>query len=244
MIILDTFINCLNLSVSKINTEKIKSLEKAINDTSISLCKMKYDDSRTKGKSYLPRCFNCRVKTSSCEMKKKISTQTVVKAGNMLFYFCAFAMIVGIIAFLCFGNASKSILGFNLLTVQTNSMEPIYPVGSLIVTRITSPEAIQIGDDITVLTSSQDNHELFLTHRVIDIGNTRTGARLFYTQGVNSQVADRTPFSEDLLIGKVMFCLPYVGYGIDFLNKNLLGVVLLVVFALALYFCVKIKRKR
>lgn len=97
------------------------------------------------------------------------------------------------------------LVGVQVFSVISGSMEPEYPVGSLIYVKEVDPTSVQVGDVITyVLPNGTPS-----THRVIriDAENER-----FYTKGDANDIEDGSPVSYKNLIGTPVFKIPYLGY--------------------------------
>ena len=124
--------------------------------------------------------------------------------GDLLFYGVLIALIVGV-ALLANGSAQgpRSFAGFTMQTVLTSSMESVYPKGSLVISRYTEPDALEIGDDITFMT----NETTTVTHRIIGITEdyADTGQRAFQTQGVMNSSPDSQLVPAVNVVGKVVF---------------------------------------
>ena len=107
------------------------------------------------------------------------------------------------------------LFGIQVYSVVSGSMEPEYPVGSLIYVKKVTPDEVQIGDVITFVLSNKTP----ATHRVINIDRE---TQLFYTQGdANFKINEKTGEKEYLedapvhfnnLIGKPIFKIPVLGY--------------------------------
>jgi signal peptidase len=103
------------------------------------------------------------------------------------------------------------------LTVQTNSMAPTYPAGTLVVVRPVDPSTIRIGDAIAFQTVS--GRDSIVTHRVIAISSS-AGDRTFSTQGDNSDLPDAEPVIPDQVRGAVWYSVPWVGYLTSFVGTH------------------------
>ena len=97
------------------------------------------------------------------------------------------------------------LFGVQVFSVVSGSMEPDYPVGSLIYVKEVDSSTVQVGDVITFVLP--DNTPA--THRVIDIDEAN---QHFYTKGDANQVADGAPVHFKNLIGKPVFMIPLLGY--------------------------------
>lgn len=106
------------------------------------------------------------------------------------------------------------LLGFTPYSVLSGSMEPAYPVGSLIYVKALKPQEVQIGDPITFVL----NEDLVVaTHRVVDIDAEN---EQFYTKGDANDSPDAAPVHFKNLLGKPMFHMPCLGYVANFLSTQ------------------------
>ncbi len=96
------------------------------------------------------------------------------------------------------------LFGVEAYSVISGSMEPEYPVGSLIYVKEAKPNEIEVGDVITFVLKN----ETPATHRVIDIDEEN---QKFYTKGDANDTED-APVHFNNLIGKPIFKIPYLGY--------------------------------
>ena len=98
------------------------------------------------------------------------------------------------------------LMGNQLYAVLTASMEPTYPVGSIVVVKQVTPEEIKEQDVITFNLPAFDH---VVTHRVLQVDSEE---RQFYTKGDNNPAADPFPVSFDDLEGRVEYGIPYLGH--------------------------------
>lgn len=98
------------------------------------------------------------------------------------------------------------IMGNEVYAVLSGSMEPQYPVGSVVIvdTQV-KPEQIRVGDPITF----RKEEQAVATHRVVAIDPE---AKEFRTKGDANASEDLTPVPYDHLIGKAGISVPLVGY--------------------------------
>lgn len=104
------------------------------------------------------------------------------------------------------------ILGYQVYTVISGSMEPSYSVGDLLYVKDVDPDSVKVGDPITFVM----NEDLVVaTHRVvrIDAENQR-----FYTKGDANETEDAAPVHYNNLIGVPKFAIPKLGYVSDFVQ--------------------------
>lgn len=97
------------------------------------------------------------------------------------------------------------LFGIQVYSVISGSMEPEYPVGSLIYVKEVDADSIEVGDVITyVLPNGTPS-----THRVIRIDEANSH---FYTKGDANDVEDAAPVHFNNLIGTPIFKVNYLGY--------------------------------
>lgn len=138
--------------------------------------------------------------------------------GDLLFYGVLTVLIVGVV--LLAGNSQqgpRSFAGFTVQTVLTSSMESVFPKGSLVVSRYTDPDTLEIGDDITFMASEDTT----ISHRIIGIveNYADTGQRAFKTQGVMNAAPDSELVPAVNVVGKVVFHSHAAGKAVDFVKS-------------------------
>lgn len=124
------------------------------------------------------------------------------------------------------------VFGIHIYAVVSGSMEPAYPVGSLVFTKETDAGQIGSGDCITYY-FGQD----VVTHRVVGVDAQEN---LFYTKGDASHLQD-PPVTFDRVIGRTFaFCIPFLGYLVVWLSKAEVKLVLLgTAVVLSTFLCLK-----
>jgi len=113
-----------------------------------------------------------------------------------------------------------------LYTVQSGSMMPAIPVGSLVVSK--PADNYHVGDTITFISEKDrliKNPKHTTTHRIFEVKETETE---YVTKGDANDVPDSEPVAEDLVLGKTIFSIPLLGYPISF-AKTREGLILLIV---------------
>ncbi len=128
-------------------------------------------------------------------------------------------LLVAAVVILAILLTGVRVIGLTPYAILSGSMEPQYPVGSLIYVKKVDPTSIQVGDNITFVM----NEELMVaTHQVYDIDPEE---QCFYTQGIANRddagniIHDGSPVHYENLIGKPMFCIPGLGYFSDYVTK-------------------------
>lgn len=143
--------------------------------------------------------------------------------------------ILSILAILCyiliFGIlfiAAPMVSGYKPVVVLTGSMEPLYPVGTVIYYKPAAFENIQVDDVISF--SKSDDAKSVVTHRVFSIDTKR---QRITTKGDANENPDPSPIAYADVKGKVMkYHLPYVGYAVQYAqNYFVIGAVFILLLA-------------
>lgn len=97
------------------------------------------------------------------------------------------------------------LMGYEEMAVLTGSMEPNYPVGSLIFVKEIEPDQLEVGDVITYRLDS----DTVVTHRIVEIDKE---AQTVTTKGDANSSNDGSPVPYSEIVGKAHFKIPYLGY--------------------------------
>lgn len=127
-------------------------------------------------------------------------SDTVKKIWNV-----ASTVLVAIVVIFAILLVGVRLFGIQVYSVISGSMEPEYPVGSLIYVKEVDPSEVKKGEVITYVLPN----DMPSTHRVIDID---TANQHFYTKGDANDYADGSPVHFKNLIGKPVFQIPILGY--------------------------------
>lgn len=121
-------------------------------------------------------------------------------------------VVIAIILYLPFFKGGKS------LAVLSGSMEPELPVGSLVSTEEIPFDKLEKGDVITY----QLMDRVMVTHRVSEIDYV---TREIVTKGDANNAVDAAVVTEQQIVGKVDYHIPYLGY-ISIYIKTPLGIMI------------------
>lgn len=97
------------------------------------------------------------------------------------------------------------LLGWRSYVILSGSMEPHYPVGSLVYVRAVAPQALATGDVVTFCGVGG----AVVTHRIVA---TDPAAGTLTTKGDANTTPDPIPVQIESVLGQVVFCLPFAGY--------------------------------
>ena len=134
-------------------------------------------------------------------MKKKHKKSPVPAICSVL----GTAILIFVIL-ICLPFTIPKILGGQIYTVISGSMEPEIPVGSLVYVEGVAPEDVQV-DEVIAFYGGRDANAI-ITHRVVE---NRVIMGEFITKGDANQTNDMNPVRYGELIGRVEWSVPEVG---------------------------------
>lgn len=106
------------------------------------------------------------------------------------------------------------LVGLTPYTVLSNSMDPTYPVGSVIYVRTVDTEELEKGDVITYRLPGGT----VVTHRIEEVLGTTPEDRSFRTKGDANETPDGSPVAPSAIIGEALFGIPFLGYISEFVQ--------------------------
>ena len=106
------------------------------------------------------------------------------------------------------------LIGYQVFTVLSGSMEPSYSPGDLLYVKKTDVHSIKVGDPITFIAS--ENLDV-ATHRVVRIDKEK---QYFYTKGDANEIEDGNPVHFKNVIGVARFAIPKLGYVSNFVQTS------------------------
>ena len=134
----------------------------------------------------------------------------VLKLLYIFIKYIVWILVIGLLAIILtqrISNNTKSIAGFRIFTVVTESMVPVYNVGDTILVEQVDPEKLHVGDDITYIGKEDSFKDRIVTHRIISIeksDNPENGKYVIQTQGVANDEPD-PKINESQIFGKVLY---------------------------------------
>lgn len=168
------------------------------------------------------------------ETKKKNSIGSTI-ATVILILVIIFAILISYSAFTTkAGNGVPSIFGFEPFAVQSESMEPFFYKGDLIIDKkVTDFSTLKEGDVITFWTFI-NGYRALNTHRIVtveDHGNYYT----YITRGDHNPVNDTSFVHSRDVVGKYVTHIPKLGSVLDFLQTSK-GFFICIVLPVAIFF--------
>lgn len=123
-------------------------------------------------------------------------------------------VLVGLMVILAALLWGFRLLGYEVLVVQSGSMEPNYHVGSLVYVKPVDASELETGDVITFELGGGVRG----THRIIEVLDDN-GSLSFRTKGDNNDDADFNPVLPEAIVGEVKFTIPYLGFLITYIQQ-------------------------
>ncbi len=126
-------------------------------------------------------------------------------------------ILVAVVLLLAVALVGVRLVGLKPFVVLSGSMEPVYPVGSLIYVKSVDYKQLKVGDDITYMLSE----DTVATHRIIEvlIDEEDPNTIRYFTQGVANAVPDATSVHYKNIIGSPVFSIPYLGYVSNYIQN-------------------------
>lgn len=153
----------------------------------------------------------------------KILKKLTSALSTIIFIVCLFLLVVVVMTPKnADGTKTVNIAGYSMMSVLTESMEPEYNVGDIVVIKVTDASELKVKDVITFSSIDPALQGQPVTHRINDIIE-EDGITKFETKGDNNEGIDADLVTEDRILGKVQFRIPYVGKAINFLQTNRIG---------------------
>lgn len=123
-------------------------------------------------------------------------------------------VLVGLMVILAALLWGFRLLGYEVLVVQSGSMEPNYHVGSLVYVKPVDESELETGDVITFELGGGVRG----THRIIEVLD-EDGSLSFRTKGDANEAADQNPVLPEAVVGEVKFTIPCLGFLISYIQQ-------------------------
>ena len=117
------------------------------------------------------------------------------------------------------------LFGYKFYNILTGSMSPTINPGSLIIVKEIDDNEVKEGDIITFKGTTTSN---LTTHRVVEVIEKNNNIK-FQTKGDANDVLDPMLVDGNLLVGKVVFNIPYMGKVMSFINQYRVIIVILII---------------
>ena len=167
--------------------------------------------------------------TEEAIMKRQQKAQSVKKVITITAYILISILLIYNISLIIQSivNPSKtpSFFGVKTYSIISGSMEPAIHIGDIVLAKETKKEDLQIGDIISFRLGQS-----VVTHRIIRIDETENGD-IYITKGDKNNTEDKAEIKIDLIEGKVIGRIPFLGK----ISKLLQGNISIIVILLMIY---------
>lgn len=140
----------------------------------------------------------------------------MIKKVKKIWDICTMVLVaaVVILALLLVG---VRLLGLQVFSVLSGSMEPNYHTGSLIYVKEVDVFDLETGNVITFML----NEDTVATHRIVEVVPDSEDARVvrFRTKGDANDTVDGSLVHYKNVIGTPVFTIPYLGYVASYIQK-------------------------
>lgn len=126
-------------------------------------------------------------------------------------------ILVIIVALMAVALVGVRLIGYDVFTVLSGSMEPTYHTGSLIYVKDVDPFELEDGDVITFML----DEDTIATHRIVGVvpdEEDETVVR-FRTKGDANEAEDGSLVHYKNVIGTPVFTIPYMGYVANYIQN-------------------------
>jgi signal peptidase len=133
-----------------------------------------------------------------------------------LLFFLLIFMVFIVISSKASGGEPQ-ILGYQLKSVLSGSMEPTFLTGSIISVKPVEDPSKLVKDDVITFLQQDGN---LVTHRIVDVIK-KEDQLIFKTKGDNNEDVDTQPVLSQNIVAKYTgTTIPYLGYFIDFAKSS------------------------
>ena len=142
----------------------------------------------------------------------EVMSKTVKRIWN--WFTTVLVAVVVILALLLVG---ARLIGLQVFTVLSGSMEPTYHVGSLIYVKDIDPFELESGDVITFML----DEDTVATHRIVEVVPDETDSTVvrFKTKGDANEAEDGSLVHYKNVIGSPVFTIPQLGYVANYIQN-------------------------
>lgn len=220
--------------MSKERRKKSKKRQKNLPSDSSSLKKKQKHSGRKMSSSKKSSKKNTRHQTELATWRKVMNF-----LFNLLFYAVTIGLILSAVLFAFNDKEDKSIFGYQVFNVRTNSMVPRdtakqkggFRAGDVIIIKKIRGSEVVKGDIVTF--HPNKNSATYLTHRVVKVVEELNGLPGPYmiTQG-DANLTEDAPTPVNQVVGKKILSIPKLGLLLQFIREH---VVVTIVFLISLF---------
>ena len=130
---------------------------------------------------------------------------------------CITSVLVALVVIVALLLVGARLIGLQVFTVLSGSMEPTYHVGSLIYVKDVDPFELESGDVITFML----DENTVATHRIVEVVPDEEDDSVvrFRTKGDANDSVDGSLVHYKNVIGSPVFTIPYLGYAVSYIQN-------------------------
>ena len=130
---------------------------------------------------------------------------------------CITSVLVALIVIVALMLVGARLIGLQVFTVLSGSMEPTYHVGSLIYVKDVDPFELESGEVITFML----DENTVATHRIVEVVPDEEDDSVvrFRTKGDANENVDGSLVHYKNVIGSPVFTIPYLGYAVSYIQN-------------------------
>lgn len=127
------------------------------------------------------------------------------------------SILIAIVVVIAILLAGMRLIGYDVFTVLSGSMEPEIHTGSVVYVKDVDYKELKVGDVITYML----DEDTISTHRIVEVIPDEEDPDVirFKTKGDANASADGTPVHCQNVIGSPQFSIPYLGYVASFIKE-------------------------
>ena len=140
-------------------------------------------------------------------MLKKIRENKLLNIIGNILYAILFVIVVCMLVLVVLqrtSNNSLSIGGYRIFQIASESMEPKYCVGDILISKEVDKDELKVGDAIVYKGLEGSFKDKFVTHEIQSIEKQTTGAYKIITRGI-ANIQEDPEITSDQVYGKIIY---------------------------------------
>lgn len=129
-------------------------------------------------------------------------------------------MIFTVLSATTFNRNDRSLFGYKMYIVNTDSMQDTFKSGSLIFVKEVAPSTLQEGDIITFMSQNPSSFGETITHKIRQVTVDAEGNPGFITYGTTTGTNDETIVTYPYVLGQYQGKVEWLGYFFNFLKTT------------------------
>lgn len=130
-------------------------------------------------------------------------------------------MVFTVFSVSTFDRNDRSVFGYKMFIVQTDSMSATdFSAGDIVFVKEVDPTTLKEGDIISYISQNESNYGETVTHKIRSLTEDENGDAGFITYGTTTNVDDDHVVTYPFVLGKYTGRLPKVGFFFSFLKST------------------------